>query len=91
MATYVGTPTEITDAAGNVLWQRPGLMAERVTRAQAILTQCLPRFVNREQAIDNLYYADPEASPEITLYSIAAALYVLGVHPSPPTPGSRTA
>lgn len=63
-------------------WQEAGrLVSKRETpyqRAEHILRTLLPRFKDRDQALGNLYYVTPDATPDIRLFSIAAALYIMG-------------
>ena len=54
-------------------------------RAEYLLRRLLPQIQSHDQAMDNLFYVNPDASPEIRLWSIAAALYVLDTEPQCPT------
>jgi len=47
-------------------------------RAIRLLNELVPKFASRDKAIEHLYYRTPSANPEVRLYSIAAALYILG-------------
>lgn len=49
-----------------------------VQRANELLVKLLPTIRSHDHALDNLFYVTPEATPELKLWSIAAALYVLG-------------
>jgi len=53
---------------------------QRTERARRILDECLPRIKDEDQAIDNLYYVDPNANDTVRRWSIASALYVLGLY-----------
>jgi hypothetical protein len=48
----------------------------QIARAEAILWAVLPPMLNHDQAVNNLYYVDPN-NDTTRLLSIAAAVYIL--------------
>lgn len=47
-------------------------------RAIRLLRELVPAFPSRDKAIEHLFYVAPAATPDIRLFSIAAALHILG-------------
>lgn len=62
-------------------WTEAGRLVARSEkprdRAIRLLTELVPRFNDRDAALENLYYIDPNATPAIRLLSIAAALHIM--------------
>lgn len=64
-----------------VLVEAGQIVSQRETprdRAVRLLRELVPAFPSRDKAMDHLYYVTPSATPDLRLFSIAAALYILG-------------
>lgn len=71
-------PDGLTDFRIAAKAASPGSRETVEDRAIRLLRDLLPSFASRDDAIQHLYYVQPGATMNTRIYSIAAALYVLG-------------